>query len=193
MFQLQNIHHLLGCEPWIRSSRRELQHKDKKLLERFNLSYFHCSNKQSSWCQMKKKKLLNKSHQSLRLISMMIWELTWTTAAETLVKTSNKDVWRGGRNQQEQEIVDVHAVLNQLHWCEVKQSKDGNIHLFKHTHTHTQMLSRAFHQSSSSTAGRCVQRADWSLESSDSRLKIILTFLHVSTFLYILYIYTGDI
>lgn len=33
----------------------------QKLLERFNLTYFHCSNKQSGWCQMQKMQLNNRS------------------------------------------------------------------------------------------------------------------------------------
>lgn len=105
---------------------QEITTRAQKLLERFNLTYCHCSNKQSGWCQMQKI-LLNNSDQSLRLISMNKYhDLRRHVDCRRLrlCEDCNKTVWRCAANWLKQKDVNVHAVLYQLLKCEVKQTKD---------------------------------------------------------------------
>lgn len=94
----------------------------QKLLERFNLTYFHCSNKQSGWCQMQKMLLNNWSVIEANIHDETSWSER-TRGPSPLCDDCNKNVWRCGGNWPRQDV-NVHAVLCQLLKCEVKQTKD---------------------------------------------------------------------
>lgn len=134
---------------------QEITTRAQKLLERFNLTYCHCSNKQSGWCQMQKI-LLNNSDQSLRLISMNKYHDLRRHVDRRhlrLCEDCNKTVWRCAANWLKQKDVNVHAVLYQLLKCEVKQNQRLKM---ASTSALTHTFRRASHQSDDSTAGRGV-------------------------------------
>lgn len=88
--------------------------KAQTFLERFNLFSFHCSNKQSGWCQMQKT-LLNNSEQSLRLISMNKYNNLRGHVDHRCFRfcnNCNKDIWWCAGLKREE--VDVHALLCQI-------------------------------------------------------------------------------
>lgn len=83
---------------WTPEPSAAITTRAQKLLERFNLTYFHCSNKQSGWCQMQKMQLNNWSVDEADIHDEIstIWEDTWTaaaTAALDSVTTVTMTLW----------------------------------------------------------------------------------------------------
>lgn len=129
----------------------------QKLLERFNLTYFYCSNKQSGCSQMQKMLLNN---WSLRLIwwNIMIWEDTWTMAALHPVMTVTRmfvAVVKTDPNRRTLMCMQFFTNLLNVKWNKPK-TKDG-VYPCTNTHTHTRAWTHTFnwasHLSNNSTAG----------------------------------------
>lgn len=114
----------------------------QKLLERFNLTYFYCSNKQSGCSQMQKMLLNN---WSLRLIwwNIMIWEDTWTMAALHPVMTVTRmfvAVVKTDPNRRTLMCMQFFTNLLNVKWNKPK-TKDG-VYPCTNTHTHTHVRER---------------------------------------------------
>ncbi len=149
---------------WLVSVWSVITTRAQKLLERFNLTYFHCSNKQSGWCQMQKMLLNNWSIIEANIHDEISWSWEDTaTAIDAVITVTRMFDAVVETDPNRRTLMCMQFFTNSLNvkWNKPK-TKDG-VYLCSNTHAHVQQSFPPEQQLHS--RHKCwAQWADWSLD-----------------------------